>query len=112
MEETKNIIKKANSIIKNPDAIVDLYDLTFLWVNKKTAETYGYTPYEMIGKNVASFCFVKHGEPIDVALSFISSTFTHTMPIKTKEGEKVVRKMQYKIFKYERNPYLVTKFSS
>ncbi len=53
MDET--LLKKARELFDEPDVIIDLFDMTFIWVSQHILDISGYSEDEMLGKQVMEF---------------------------------------------------------
>ena len=49
------LLEEAKKVTKNPDAIIDMYDLTYVWISKKLADINGFPASEMLGKQITDF---------------------------------------------------------
>ncbi len=104
------LVKEARKHIDDPDAIIDPYDLTFVWVNEKAAKSFGYSASEMTDKQVLDFTLLPRTKVMKITLTLLHGLFKQEIPIKTKGGKRVDKRIKYKVIRFEGCPYFVTKF--
>ena len=102
------LVASAKKAMPNPDAIIDVYDLTFVWVNTKAAKRYNAS--EMINKQIFGFTFMGKMGVRETLSTLFAKGGLIKIPIKSKDGRKILKSMRHKIFLFENNPYLATKF--
>ena len=52
-DNLNDLLAKANEKIADPDVIVDVYDMTYVWVSKHQCSITGYSEDEQIGQQLA-----------------------------------------------------------
>jgi hypothetical protein len=105
-----SLVSEAKKHMENPDAIIDPLDLTFAWVSDEAAASFGYSASEIINKQIFDYTFLDPKNVREIAMSFIYGLFKHEIPIKTRDGKKLVKKIKYSKFEFENYSYLVAKF--
>lgn len=105
--DTQAILALTKGELQNPDAIIDPYDLTFLWVSKKCCELSGYTEKELIGKQIFVTC-PKYKDPTEMEVNMQSDPPKERLiPIIKKDGKKITFKIKSVAVKMGDSPYHV-----
>jgi hypothetical protein len=108
--DLKRLLSKSKKQIKDPDAIIDMYDQTFVWVKEKSARKFGYSSSEMVDERIFKFSYLEIRKSKELLTSFLSKNKIREIPLKTRDGEKVLKKVKYKILFLEKTPFLIVKF--
>jgi len=108
-----DVLKEAKKQIDEPDAIIDLYDQTFIWVSEKFCEIVGYTKDELINKQLSDI-LDKAFDTRELHMHMMSSK--DFLPINTsfirKDGCELDVKAKGRAFDFQGHPYLVGKIVS
>ncbi len=109
-ELKKKVLEIAEKKLPGFHVIIDLFDMTFVYVTKEGAEVNGYTQEEMMGHSISEFMSVKNQDE-----SF-RQTIMKTMiggivriPIRQKSGKEVFIEMKHVVVELEGHSFLVTK---
>jgi len=109
-DEIEKALKLAKEKMPSFDTLIDLYDMTFVYITKEAANVSGYEPEEMIGKQISNFMTI----PSD-ATSFRETIMKSMVggsvkiPVKTKDGKERIVEMKHTTIELEGHPFLVTK---
>jgi len=107
--ELKKVLKLAKEKMPDFDTVIDLFDMTFVYITKKSASLSGHTPKEMIGKHISTFMTTP--AKTNGFRNVIAKTMTgkSTIPIKTKTGKQLLVTMDFVTVQVKNHPFLVTK---
>lgn len=102
------IIKYAKEKYPNVEAVVSVYTMEMLWVSEKLAKVAGYSPEELVEKNIRDIV------QIDIMrfMSLISGSDGETQLIKTKSGKLIEGTTDVRVFMFNKEPYFATFNSS
>lgn len=116
MENTKIhlLLDEASKYIQNPDVIIDVYDMTYVWVSSFHCEVTGYSNEEEVNMRIAGNSQLVNGDTRQMApeTSEPYKPFDRDVIITTKNGERKIAKVHSIVIEYERQPYLVGKMES
>ncbi|MBN2141948.1 PAS domain-containing protein [Candidatus Woesearchaeota archaeon] len=108
------ILKKARDFIKKPEYVLDLEDLSVLWVSEKMASLIGYTSEEMMKQSAVDFL----DDSYTVAEKRKATLVTmdrergiESYNFKTKSGETKKVTFHYGLVEYEGGFYEVGEFA-
>lgn len=109
--DIKKLLEEANKYLKNPDVIIDPYDMTFVWMNEKILRRAG---KNLVGERVASTSEDPYGIEDFRVMSAEVMTVDHKVRkkeilIKMGPGKKRKALINYVMIKFDNQPYLVTK---
>ena len=110
-QHTIKLLEKANSYLKDPDTIIDPYDMTYVWVSKSAMMLLG---DNVVGKRVSMDSKSADGTQ-DYGRSHLpaamntSNVGRRKIIIKTKSNELKELLIDYIIILFENQPYLITK---
>lgn len=107
----KGLLKEANKYIKNPDNIIDPYDMAFVYVSKKLKKLHGKNfENTQISSLVEDAEGKKNFEKMDLnAVTIDYKVKEKKIIIQTKPNEKRKALINYVVIKFDNQPYLVTK---
>ncbi len=107
----KELLEKANKYLKDPDAIIDPYDMTFVWVSEERTKKFS---NDLVGERVASTSEDAHGIQDFGKMSMEATTPDYK--VREKEiilhvgpNEKRKALINYVVIEFGGQPYLVTK---
>lgn len=107
----EKLLAEANKYIKNPDVIVDVFDMTYTWVSDYHCEVTGYTKEEQENMRIEVNSQVVGGDTgktaPEAAVPF--KPFERKVVITTKTGEKKVYDTQGIVIEFNNQPFLVGK---
>ncbi len=90
--------------------IIDLFDMTFVYVTKEGAEMSGYTQDDMIDKPISDFMSVKNSdEPFTKTIMKTLVGGLVRIPLITKSGEERLVEMKHVMVEIDGHPFLITK---
>jgi hypothetical protein len=105
------LLEKANAYLKDPDTIIDPYDMTYVWVSEMAKFVLG---DDCVGKPVvrdspSSDGTDDHGR-LDMAVSLDNHKVSRrSINLKLKSGESKEMQLDYVFIEFDNQPYLVTK---
>ncbi|MFZ5364348.1 MAG: hypothetical protein ACOZAG_02610 [Patescibacteria group bacterium] len=110
-ENLKKLLEKANEYLKNPDNIIDPYDMTFVWVSEEITEKVG---RNLVGERVVSTSEDPQGIDDFRVMAAGAATVDYKVKekeilIKTGPNEKRKALVNYVFIEFDNQPYLVTK---
>lgn len=106
--ELKEVMKTAKENMKDFNTIIDLFDLTFAYINDESALLTGYTSKELIRKPISLFYgSSNHSKDFQSKLVNTMSDGIMDLQVFTKKGEKKVIKIAHKLVKVKDHPYLI-----
>ena len=114
-EKTLNeLLKKPKEFVDQPDAIVDVYDLTFVWASQKLTKAMGYAHSEMQGLQTIDIHSddKEQARKTEMEISVGPQGQVREMPVKTKQGKPLKVKFKVYRFEFQENPYMVGKLLS
>lgn len=107
--EIYRILKKAKTICNNPDAIIDTYDLTFVWVSEKCCKLTEYLESEL-NNNQIFIVYPRYKDTCEIELSMQTDPpKERIIPIITKSKQNIKFKLKSWCFKIDDYPYVVGK---
>jgi PAS domain S-box-containing protein len=108
MEE--GLLEKAKEIIKEPELIMDLYDFTIIWINKKTEYIIGFTSEELAGRPITELLAIDSDEMRAKVVEHMSKNHGFMdSSLKTKNGDIVDFKVEFYTFEFKKGFYHVGK---
>jgi hypothetical protein len=111
---TDNLLIEANKFIKDPDVIIDVYDMTYVWVSAYHCEVTGYTKEEETDMRIEINSEIINGSAQSMAPESTQpyKPFETKVIITTKTGEKKAAKTQGIVIQFIDQPYLIGKMVS
>lgn len=108
--DTKRLITEAGNVIEDPDIIIDVYDMTFVWVSDKILKISGMKKEDFINKQVFEYDRRKRLDIKKLQFTMLSKlSLTHTVPVKTKNERLLKIKLKAYNVSIDGNPYIVEK---
>jgi predicted methyltransferase len=108
--ENNNILHKVKQIVKNPDAIIDTYDLSFVFVSEKCCKLTEFSRDELVGNQIFVMC-QKYKEPCEIEINMQNDPpQERIIPIVTKSKKNIKFKIKSLGIKVENYPYHVEKY--
>jgi hypothetical protein len=110
----ENFLDVANKYIKNPDVIIDVYDMTYIWTSAYHSEITGYTKEEQTNMRIAKNSQLVNGDTSQIAEEVMipNTPFVRKIIITTKTGEKKVADIEGIVIEINNQPYLIGKMTS
>lgn len=110
MDEVQGALKVAKSKLEGFDTLIDLFDMTFVYITEEAAALSGYTPKELLGKQISQFMAVPH------KTASFRQTIMKTLiggrveiPIRTKDGKEKIVNMVHTVVEVNGHPFLATR---
>ncbi len=106
-----SLLAAAKKKIKNPDIIIDPYDLTYVWLSDKFCQLSDYTCAELIGKSsqtIEDFADQELRE-IETEMAYSQDKVPVESVLTKKDGSKIQIKGYGYSFTYQNDPYMVGK---
>jgi len=109
-KHVKELLEEAKKYIKDPDSIIDPYDMTHVWVSERGQARFG---KDVAGHKVASTS--EHPEGLEDFRQMSLDAVTMDGKVKEKKillnlgEEKKLVLINYIVIEYNRQPYLITK---
>jgi PAS domain S-box-containing protein len=109
--DIEEILKKANEKVKDPDVIVDPYDLSYVWVSEKFCRITGYSKAELAGKQIIDVSARKKDDVKRIEMEIMGSNSGKPMsvPLRTKGGKRIEFKGAAYHIDFRGQPYVVAK---
>ena len=108
--EIKEVLELAEKKMPEFDTIIDLFDMTFVFISAESARLSGYTPKEMIGRHISNFMTTPDKtEEFRQIIKKTREDKVVTIPIKTKSGKELPVQMNFATIEIKEFPFLVTK---
>lgn len=110
-EILKELMKQARKKLPDFDTIIDLFDMCFVFISKKSAEMSGYTPNEMIGESIHGFMNIPSSDKEsfqDILMKTMVGGNVE-IPIKTKDGKELNVLMNFVTIEIDNHPFIITK---
>ena len=101
-EDTSQGFKIAEQQLGNFDLLIDIFDLTIVWMNEKTSESASKKPEYFIGKEVSEVTLLGSDEYASFIRNIVSKDAMPAMlriPIKVGDGKTII---------YEANHYPIS----
>jgi len=110
-EKIKEVLKKAEEIMPDFDTIIDIFDMSFIYVSEESARIAGYTPEEMINEPIHQFMNIPatDGESFQNVMMKTMVGGNIEIPIKKKDGREMRIIMNFKTIEIDNHPFIVTK---
>jgi hypothetical protein len=110
----EKLVDLANTYIKNPDVIIDVYDMTYAWVSAYHCDVTGYTKEEQTNMKIAVNSQLVGGDTHHIAQEIMTPNilFKRKMIITTKNGDTKAAEIQGIVIEFERQPYIIGKINS
>jgi len=109
-QELNKILKLAKKEMPDFDTIIDLFNMTFIYITKPAAKVSGYTPKEMIGNHISKFMSIpSDAGPFKETIIKSMMGGLVKIPIKTKDGEEKIIEMKHTSIDVNGHSYLITK---
>ena len=102
------LLAKVREKMKEPDIVVDPYDLTFVWVSKNYCKLTGYSEDELIDKQLFFTSTQDKNKLREMELELLSEKVgdKKEIPIKTKSGKILIARVEDVIVNFEDHPYM------
>jgi hypothetical protein len=111
----KEVLKEASKYIKDPDLLLDAYDLTICWVSDYVKEKSGFSEKEIseaIGQRIINYENVSEEQARKDSVEDMSrGEGIKVYPSKTKKGPMLFE-YKYKVFQYKSVHYWIGKLMS
>jgi len=108
--EKEKALELAKEKLPGFDTLIDLFDMTFVHITKESAQVSGYTPKEMIGRNISKFMAIpSNTSPFKETIMKSMVGGLVKIPVKTKDGKEKVVEMEHVVVEVNGHPYLATK---
>jgi PAS domain-containing protein len=115
MENIDEVLQKAVEALKEPDYLVDLFDMTFVWASPKGMALTGYTQ-EDIGK-MRNIDIIAFNENLteeqfrqELGKRLRRGHGEMELPVKKTNGEIITLKIEYQVIKHNNGWYIAGKF--
>ena len=106
----EDLLRLARKKMRDFDTIIDLYDMTFVYMTRESARVSGHTPREMIGKPIADFMTIpRRDQSFTKTIMKSMEGGVVRIPVRTKDGKEKVVEMKHAVVELEGYPYLVTR---
>ena len=106
---SKELIKNCKELVKDPDAIMDLYDQTFAWASDKAAKLLGFSHKELSVKRVLDIRIKDTSDEEDLTEHTSKNDYIDIFPMRTKDGKEILIKARVKYIKFNEQPYQIIK---
>jgi len=113
LTDIKKLLKEGEKYIKNPDVIIDVFDMTYVWVSKYHCKITEYTEKEQINMQIAVNSQLVNGDTRTMALEvgIPYQPFERMMIITTKTGKKKMSNVQGIVINFNGQPYIIGKMN-
>jgi hypothetical protein len=112
MVNIKGLLEEANKYIKDPDAIVDTYDMTFVWVSERVKKMQGNMAGNQIAKQTEDPTGISDFKSADLnAMTIDYKVKKKNIVIITKDNKKKKATIKFIVIEYDNQPYLISKFT-
>jgi PAS domain S-box-containing protein len=111
-DELINEVKKlAEEKMPNFDTIIDLFDMSFIYISEKSAKLSGYMSEEMVGESIHKFMNIPSGdnESFQDILMKTMIGGNVKIPIKTKDGKSIDVLMNFVLIEVDNHPFVATR---
>jgi hypothetical protein len=109
--DIKLLLEKANQMINDPDVIIDLFDLSFVWVGAKLVKLLGYPKSEILEKPFHDFVRVNKIDIRNMVYYMFRKKGQNRFTMKTKLKKNVEVNANVKVFEFKGGFYQVGKIT-
>jgi len=103
------IFDEAEKYMKNPDLVIDLFDLSIVWMNDRTKKLLEYTDKDVQEKTVTDIFGYDKEETRKALSEDIKKHGFRDMTAKTKSGKKFQMKAEFHNFEFKGGFYRAAK---
>ena len=109
---TEELLMKVKEAVAEPDSIIDVYDLSFVWVSQRLAASIGYTQAEITEKRTIDVYSTspKEAQEIEREIILAKDGIIKDFPVKTKAGDAVTIRIRVHHLTFDDTPYMVGEF--
>lgn len=112
-EQLERILTAARQQVGEPDAIVDLYSMNFVYVTPSAAERFGYAPEEMYGRQIYSFSSLSEENRKDILKGVLTKGgVIDDMKLLRKDGDEASVSVAFTLIRVDGHPYQVARITS
>jgi hypothetical protein len=111
----EKILEEANKYIKDPDVIIDVYDMTYVWTSIYHCEVTGYSKAEQTNMRIAVNSQLENGgDTHQMAAETMNpyKPFERKMIITTKTGDTKTAEINGIVIEFDNQPYIIGKMIS